>query len=193
MALTELLYGIDNATIGTVELDASVRERHTNRAKATDHPVEAGEGAEADVVTDHVRVEPEAISIEGVVSNTPAIFAGAVQAALGGSFDPAGDAHKQFLEDLKGKKLVAVVTTLKTYTDMVLEGVSVVRNAKYGNALYFTATAKHVRKVTTQTVDVQKLPTTTKPSGKKPTKPPAPPTEVTAGSLASKLLGLVKP
>ena len=188
MALTELLFRIRKAEIGSITLDAAVRETHRASAKATDHPVET-EAGEASVVSDHIHVDPLNISIEGVITNTPAEIGAVIQQTLSGSFDPAGDAHKQMLEDLLGRRLVTVVTTLKTYKDMALEGISVDRNAQKGNALYFTAEGKQIRKVTTKTVEVKAPEKATKAAGKKPTKPPAPKAAAKSISLAKKLTG----
>jgi hypothetical protein len=126
-----------------------------------------------------------------VITNTPA-EATAVVATIEGT-DPVGDAYRRLLEDLKGKRLITVITTLRTYNDIVLEECNVDRNAQRGNALFFTASGRQVRKVTAQTVDVPAPVQTTKAAGKKPTKPPAPKVEAQAQSLTSKLVGLVLP
>ena len=187
MALTELLLSTRLASIGAVTLDASIKELHRASARATDHPVEAEGTDDPDVVSDHIRVDPRVISIEGVVTNTPAEVAGLLSAAVDGNYDPAGDAFKQFLEDLRGKRLVAVVTTLETLTDVVLEEVSVQRDADKGNALFFSATGKQIRKVTTETVEVPIL-GATKRAGKKPTKTPKPEPEAEAESFLRRAL-----
>lgn len=187
MALTELLLSIEPASIGVITLDASVREVHRASSRATDHPVEAEGTGVADVVSDHIKVDPRIISIDGVITNTPAEVAGLLQ--LDGAFDPAGDAFKQFLEDLQGKRLVAVVTSLETLQDVVLEEIVVQRDADKGNALFFSATGKQIRKVTTETVEVPVL-GATKSGGKKPTKrPKSEAVEVEAQSFLSKALG----
>lgn len=50
----------------TLTLDASVRETHTSASTVTDHPVERGSN-----VADHIRPDPDELSIDGVISNTP--------------------------------------------------------------------------------------------------------------------------
>jgi len=50
----------------TLTLDASVREVHTATSTVTDHAVERGSN-----VADHIRPDPDSLTIEGVISNTP--------------------------------------------------------------------------------------------------------------------------
>lgn len=57
------------ARIGQVLIDAVVKEEHIADAKATSNPIEAGRE-----VCDHVIVEPERLTIEGVISDTPVAF-----------------------------------------------------------------------------------------------------------------------
>jgi hypothetical protein len=52
--------------IGTIWIDVSVREHHALDAEVTDHPVEQG----ADI-SDHIRVNPETLQIDGIVTNQP--------------------------------------------------------------------------------------------------------------------------
>lgn len=53
-------------SIGTVVVDASVNEVHSLPATVTEHPVEQG----ADV-TDHVRLQPLSLTIQGLITNNP--------------------------------------------------------------------------------------------------------------------------
>jgi hypothetical protein len=197
MALTELIFQITPVQIGVVTLDASVRETHRASARVTEHPVEK-EADSTSVISDHVHVNPLGLSIEGVISNTPAELAGLIQAiAEDAGFDPAGDAHKQMLEYLQGSRVVTFVTSLKTYKDMVLTEINVDRNARKGNALFFTATAGQIAKVTTRTVEVKAPQKRSKTTGKRPTKPPKPKPAQKATSLGLKLVkkgaGLLSP
>jgi len=56
----------DTGQTYTLTLDASVREVHTGSSTVTDHPVERGSN-----VADHIRPDPDQLTIEGVISNTP--------------------------------------------------------------------------------------------------------------------------
>lgn len=50
----------------TLTLDASVHETHAATSTVTDHPVERGSN-----VADHIRPDPDQLTIEGHISNTP--------------------------------------------------------------------------------------------------------------------------
>lgn len=172
MGLTEIVFQIAPAQVGSITLDASVRENHVATAKVTRHPIQAEEGSQSSV-TDHVIVDPLSITIDGVISGHPAEVASSLVALFaGGGKDPVKDAHQTMLDDLLTGRLVTVITSLMEYPNMVLESVNVVREAKTGNSLHFTATATMVNLVTLETIDVEvKAPTrTTKRGGKKPKK-----------------------
>lgn len=66
MALTGITTREPNGTIGGIWLDAVVRELHTLRSEVTRHPLESG----SDIV-DHVRVQPDVVVLECVVTNSP--------------------------------------------------------------------------------------------------------------------------
>lgn len=141
--------------IGVLELDACVKEGHGMRATATSHPVEAEPGQVSEI-SDHVKIEPRTLRIDGVITNTPASVAGgSVLSALAlftedftsGNYNPVGDAYAQLEEYLLKAKSVTVVTTLKTYYDMVFLQVDVDRDAAKGNSLHFSATLSQIFKV----------------------------------------------
>jgi hypothetical protein len=155
MALTELVFQSPTpAEIGSLTLDASVRELHQASAKVTRHPIEAEEGS-PQTVSDHINVDPLSINIQGVISGHPAeIAAGIVNLFAGGAKDPVRDAHQTLLDDLLTGRLVTVFTTLLEYPNMVLEKVSVTRDAPTGNSLHFNAVATQITFATTETVEV---------------------------------------
>lgn len=49
-----------------ITLDVASKVQHTSTNQVTDHPVETGAN-----ISDHVRPEPNVLTIEGVISNTP--------------------------------------------------------------------------------------------------------------------------
>lgn len=63
----EVLY-TERGEIKAVVFDATVRELHQHSATATNHPVESGAP-----VTDHVKPEPDQLSVDVHVTNTPII------------------------------------------------------------------------------------------------------------------------
>lgn len=56
----------DTGQTYTLTLDASIRESHTATSTVTDHPVERGSN-----VADHIRPDPDTLTMEAMISNTP--------------------------------------------------------------------------------------------------------------------------
>lgn len=146
--------GAVRAGIGVIELDATISAVHVRNVTATAHPVERGAK-----ITDHLRPEPDEVTIEGIVSNTPigrvaqtraVSFAGTTfaSATTGGSnFGTPGYAEEAFakLEQIASQgALVTLATELKTYTDMALVSLNVPRDKTTGDALRFTATFRKI-------------------------------------------------
>jgi hypothetical protein len=57
---------VTHVQIASIWIDVSIREQHNAQAELTRHPVEDGSD-----VTDHVRLMPDQIQIEGIVTNQP--------------------------------------------------------------------------------------------------------------------------
>lgn len=128
-------------------VDVAVSEDHSFDSEVTEHPVERG----ADVA-DHVRARPITLTIEGLVSDDPI---GTVRdqrlASAGGSIEhapPSDDAFALLLSVRDAREPVTIVTSLRTYEDMVLTSLSVPRGARTGHALRFMATFVQVQLVT---------------------------------------------
>lgn len=172
MADIAMIYRPAPTLIGTIELDATISETHTRSAQVTDHPVERGAN-----VTDHVRIEPDGLVIEGMVSNTPLSFdqikryvrAGGVEIETT-NFDetPRGvrgyaeRAYERLREIMDAGTVITVVTALRTYDNMVLQSLSVPVTVQSGDALRFTATFKQVVLVSNKITTVD----TSTPRGK---------------------------
>lgn len=205
--LTETLGIIFNkrpASVGSIVLDASIREVHSSSATITDHPVEDGAN-----IADHVNRRPDVIAIEGVVSNTTLIFPSGIvgiapiqslERVMGSKGeqrkvinDLAQTAYTQFLELMKGTSLVKIVTTLRTYENMLLEDFTVTRDARHSNAIFFTVRAREVRLVSTK---LEALPEagalagqTKKSLGKKTTSPASSGVQTQSATSLSKITG----
>lgn len=146
-----------DASIGSIDIDAVVTETHLDEVEVTDHPVEIGVN-----ISDHMRVKPAMITLDGLVSNTPLPAAGApttpMQAEDGVTYSTrsasqparAGSAYQQLLALKTGGQLVTVVTALRSYDQMALVSLSVPRDAKTGNVLRFTAQLKEIRFASSQ-------------------------------------------
>ena len=145
MALVELLFkqkvrlGVDASAevlpFGAIELDASIEEKHVNKNDVTSFPVESGVD-----ITDHVRKQPDVVTIRGIVTDHPI--------GLGGALGVSGrslDAYGKALYMLANAQLITVVTTLNTYEDMVIESMEVPRDSKRGNAVEMNLTLREVK------------------------------------------------
>lgn len=125
--------GAVRAGLGVIELDCTVSAQHSARVEATTHPVEKGAK-----ITDHLRPEPETVSIEGLISDTPA---NRLQPGVPGY---AAAAYAKLLAIKDGGVLVTLATELRTYTSMALTSLDVPRDATVGDALRFSATFQKI-------------------------------------------------
>ena len=155
MGLTELIFGApvkvrvgvgasdEFLPAGAIEFDASVTETHDAENEITQFPVESG----ADI-TDHIRPQPERITINGVVTNTPIVFLGGIAS------DPARaeDAYAKVKSMRDNGDLVSVVTSLRQYDNMAIESFSVLRDAQNGNVMNATLTLREIFIAETATV-----------------------------------------
>lgn len=160
MALDLIFSEKEPGKIGAVTLDATINEQHEYANKVTKFPVEDGSD-----ISDHAKREPERITIEGIITNSPVQF-------LGGIF--SGDRVKEGLEELlkiagydypaqansptaapNSLTLVDVVTGLRIYSDMALTRLSIPRGPRTGNALRFSAEFVKIRFVQSQFTLIQ--------------------------------------
>jgi len=194
MALS-LLFKKTKGSVGLVEFDATLSETHNKSVQLTDHPVEAG----ADI-TDHVRRQPEEISINGIVSNTPIVFLASIFAAspikddLTRPSDRAGLAYAELKRLMDDGEVVDVITTLREYENMVITSMSVERSAATGNVLNASLSLREIVLVETETVEapqpVTKANEKSKPVGKQVTTPAPPPVEAKSSALVTGLSAL---
>lgn len=146
MALLSLIFGDKvKARVGLVELDASLSESHSMSATVTEHPVEEG----ADIAY-HIRRQPDAITISGIVSDTPLVFLASAQAPspivddLTRAPDRVDLAYAELQRLMNDGELVDVVTSLRTYENMALTSLSVTRDVSNGNVLNATMSLRQV-------------------------------------------------
>ncbi len=144
MSLAMLFDSPTVPAIGTIELDAVVSETHKKKAKATKYPVEYG-----GTISDHVFLDPESITISGVITNSPVEFFSGLRNFGSDLVQDAFDALNELIE---AKTPVDVVTKLKTYENMIIEPLTIPRNAKTGDSIRFTATLTKITTVKLNTV-----------------------------------------
>jgi hypothetical protein len=100
--------------------DATVSEGHKRSADLSKHPVPKNEDGTFNEVADHVRVTEPILSLRGVITNTP-IDGDADSERVKKTFE----IMNQLLE---ARRVVTVITGLKSYSDMILTKVDVDRS-----------------------------------------------------------------
>lgn len=148
------------APLVTVPISATISELHTMANTVTDQPVEEGAN-----ISDHARPDPDGLTMECIISNTPIsqdqqtteVQSGSVvvqttaqQAAsqqLSAVTGYAEQAYKQLKLLRDTGTLCTVLTTLTTYRSMEITNLSIPRDSKNYDALHFTITFKKVRVV----------------------------------------------
>lgn len=120
---------------GAVQLDASLEETHTSQNAITQFPVEQGVD-----ITDHVRQQPDRVSIRGIVTDHPL--------GLGGGGLVSGrslEAYQKALTMLQEAQLISVVTSLRQYQNMVIESLEVPRTAKQGQSVEMSLSLREIK------------------------------------------------
>lgn len=168
---------IQNSTSTVIQLDASIKEEHTRESPATQFPTENGSS-----VSDHIILKPFALSITGIISDTPigsaqqlltevtttlasslippvgviAASAGfALFSALSKSKSPSVAAYGQLLQLQANSQPFDVLTTLYRYSNMWITSISAPRDSETGKALLFTVKLEQLLLVSPQSVNVQ--------------------------------------
>ena len=145
-----------------IPLDAVISRFHNFRSAVTRAPIEDGS-----TINDHVILEPESFSMEGLVSDHPVDLLeslSSVVGAVGSVFGFGGEsetrsitAAKALEEAWRQKALLTIVTRLKTYDDMVIESLSWGESQGLAEALSFTLTVTKIRKVSLTTTALGQL------------------------------------
>jgi hypothetical protein len=162
-------------TIGpAITIDACAEESHQLTNTITDHPVERGTN-----ISDHVRPDPDLVTLQCFVSNTPLSQEQQTRTIREGNLEfestsvedvPIGQDNGRgarvfaALEKLRlDGTMVQVVTTLKTYAlketeGMVIQSITIPRRPANYDGLEFSITLKQIRIVKTRrTQDVRSI------------------------------------
>lgn len=114
-------------------IDVAVRLEPSLDVEVTSWPVEAGAN-----VTDHARVKPGMLVLEGIVSDTP--IGDAILAARNTTTSPSSEAHDRLRAIALAREPVTVTTERRSYPNMLLTKISEPEDATTGEALVFSAT-----------------------------------------------------
>jgi len=146
-----IVYAPQLTSVGAIELSASIRETHVYPNEVTAEPVDEGGD-----VTDHVRVKPVEVTIEGLVSNV----------GFADQSSSSAEAFEALLELRNSRQTTTLITGLASYADMAVVNLSFPRGANTGDALPFTLVLKQIRKVKTSTTTLAANTRTPKARGK---------------------------
>lgn len=137
-----------------MEFDVVTLESHQWEAITTSSPVETGSE-----IVDHVQLLPDKLELSGIISNST------LEGSKGKFLDTLFDfldgesnvqkAFDQLRKLLENRQPVTVYTRYKTYNDMVLTSLSIPRSTNNGDAIEFTASFTHIKRVSTLTVDAE--------------------------------------
>jgi hypothetical protein len=173
MALAELIFGekkttVDGGIVGAIQFDIVREETYTDQAEITSHPVEVGSD-----VTDHIKMLPAILEINGVVTNTPIAFLASVTApspvrgSLKPSDDRADDAYAMLRQLQRDGVVLSLATILRDYENMVIQDLTATKSADTGEILDCNITFTEILKA--KDISIQ-LPIPIKVVNKKPTK-----------------------
>jgi len=136
--------------ISELPLDVRKNSTETYNATVTDSPVESGY-----TISDHVRLLPEEISVEGFVSSVPpesVPLAGDLGGDMGPGSEPSPevlDAFAAIMKVYQARQVVTVVSGLSVYPNMVINHVEFPRSVEQGLGLWFSMTLRRLIVVST--------------------------------------------
>lgn len=144
--------------LGDISISATIEERYSDELVITEHPVEKGAP-----VNDHAYQKPREVVIQCGWSNADyaALLGSAIKRFVsdGSGSMTSGSyidgIYSQLLKLQSDRQPFDIVTSRRKYSNMLLQGLSVVTDVKTSGALMVTATCKQVIIVETQ---VTKLP-----------------------------------
>lgn len=139
--------------IGGIDIDATLEEIHHGSVQVTEHPVEQGA-----LITDHSFMRPVEVLLRcGWSNSSPSVLDTITEIFTSGSLsvdDYVGGIYSQLKALQERRTPFSIVTTLRTYQNMMLTSLQIVRDAKSANALMVTATCREVIIVSTQSTSL---------------------------------------
>lgn len=168
-------------------IDVFVSEQPTKQSRVTRYPIEEGAS-----IADHVIDNPDKLTVTGIVSN--ASF-GTTAEARSEDEKPSEEAYARLSKIHADKKLVRVVTSTRSFDNMLLLSLTDPRTRSTGDALDFTATFEKITTIditTEQKVTQVRLPRhkRRKKKGATPSPPVVPAKEAKALTEAKEKTGL---
>lgn len=137
----------DGYQLGDIQIDTVTEEAHESTVTATSQPVEFGVEP-----TDHVYANPHTVNIQGVVSDiAPGAFFDVGLIGLAAKFTKGLTGAEQSRSQLTWSKLVEMqqkgepidlVTTLRTYPNMIIVSLSTSQNKDTASEIRFSASLR---------------------------------------------------
>lgn len=145
-----LLTVIPKGQIGAIPIMATIRENISHSLQTTEHPVELGAA-----ISDHSYREPAEISLECGWSNSSAeATLGAITNLIASgtlsAHDYVSGIYSQLVNLQQSRLLFSVVSTLRTFDNMLMTSLIIERDADTSQALMVTAVCREIIIVTTQ-------------------------------------------
>lgn len=137
-------------TILELPLDVRISTTHSFQSTITEFPVEAGA-----LISDHVHLRPDALTIEGFVSDSPVNVIPTAPPMLKGDlgqredYSRSQDAFDVLQEIRRQKKPLTVIDRFLTYEDMMIESLEIPQSRDRSTGLWFTMTLKKIQTVET--------------------------------------------
>lgn len=154
-AISNLINLVTADQIGTISVDAALEEVGTDLLQVTEHPVEAGAN-----ITDHSFYRPAELVMHCGWSNANAPFAnhlGGNQTFFGGSLvkdDYVSSIYSQLLALQQSLQPFTVVTTMRSYQNMLITSIALTRDQKTSQALMITVAMRQIIFVSTSTTSL---------------------------------------
>lgn len=150
MAILDFLQISPKASIGAIEIMASLEEIYTDTLQTTEHPIESG----ADI-TDHSFKRPSEVVISCGWSNSSfKSLSGSIEALFDGGglngADYVSGVYSQLLALQQSRIPFAVMTSKRQYDNMLIQSLRVDNDQKTSNVLMVQATCRQVIIVNTQ-------------------------------------------
>jgi hypothetical protein len=137
----------------TVELDVLVSQEPSYEAEVTQAVIESGA-----VISDHVSLKPLTLSVEGVISSTPANFARVAQTVrLKDVVDDARTALVKLYESRTPFFFVGGSKGLETYPNMIITSLSFPQRPSTGKALVINCRMQQVKVVEAKGIQLERI------------------------------------
>jgi hypothetical protein len=175
-----------DGTSKMLDVDAVTREGSTSVAEITENPIESGA-----VVTDHIRVKPDTLTLEFKITNTPirqpqshmnGVTSSVGQSANGnasvltwsGAFNRVVAVEADLLRIQAAGLLWTITSDIRVYSNFLLEQIQANKDDSTGDSADFILSFKLARFVDTRVTNIPQLRRVRPqiPAGQQPTQPP---------------------